>query len=73
VEVRASASATASLLDGLLDFARVDWSENKNVITQVKLQEVIAESVQLSRRLDSQRTAIKRELPCQRGNKDGQS
>jgi signal transduction histidine kinase len=40
-EIRASAMAAATLLDSLLDFARVDWSENQNNITRFDLAELI--------------------------------
>jgi signal transduction histidine kinase len=44
-EMRGSISAAASLLDGLLEFARLDWSEGKNHVSQFDLRELIHEAM----------------------------
>jgi signal transduction histidine kinase len=48
-EMRRGADATAQLLDSLLDYARLNWSEAPNCETETHLSEIVQETVQAQR------------------------
>ncbi len=44
-EIKASAKATAELLNGFLEYARLDWANERNVISRFNLAEVVRQAV----------------------------
>ena len=65
-QIRASIATTSSLLDSLLEFARVDWSENKNNLASQDLREVISESMTVNQ-LAAEAKRISLVLHCPAG------
>ncbi len=54
-EMRDQVTAAASLLDSLLEFARIDWSESNNKMTRFPLREVIEQVMAASKPLADQK------------------
>src|SRR5579872_1789035 len=62
-DIRTNIAAAASLLDSLLEFARVDWSENKNDLSSSDLRELLHQ-VLLTARPQAEAKSLYLETNC---------